>query len=98
MITAELFNAARAAIGARGFDTDTQTGIALFVGAAKNMNIALLGAAESGFFNTIASIIIGFANELPPKVAIDQARRGAGSEVRPTREELEEMFKEVDAS
>ena len=43
-------------------------------------------------------IIIGFANELPPKVAIDQARRGVGTEVRPTREELEEMFKEVDAS
>ena len=58
----------------------------------------LLGVAESSFFHTIASIIIGFANELPPKVAIDQARRGVGTEVRPTREELEEMFKEVDAT
>jgi chemotaxis protein MotA len=58
----------------------------------------LLGVAEAGFFQTIATIIIGFANELPPKVAIDQARRGVGTEVRPTREELEEMFKEVDAS
>ena len=47
--------------------------------------------------STIATIIIGFANELPPKVAIDQARRGVGTEMRPTREELEEMFKEVDA-
>ena len=58
----------------------------------------LMGHAEIGFFRTIATIIIGFANELPPKVAIDQARRGIGSEMRPTREELEEMFKEVDAS
>jgi chemotaxis protein MotA len=58
----------------------------------------LMGVAELGFFKAIATIITGFANELPPKVAIDQARRGIGSEVRPTREELEEMFKEVDAS
>jgi len=58
----------------------------------------LMGMAESGFFNTIATIIIGFANELPPKVAIDQARRGVGTEFRPTREELEEIFKEVDAT
>ena len=58
----------------------------------------LMGGVEMGFFRTIATIIIGFANELPPKVAIDQARRGVGSEMRPTREELEEIFKEVDAS
>lgn len=58
----------------------------------------LLGAAEMTFFRTIASIIIGMANDLPPKVAVDQARRGVGSEVRPTREELEAIFKEVDAS
>ena len=58
----------------------------------------LMGGTEIGFFRTIATIIIGFANELPPKVAIDQARRGVGTETRPTREELEEIFKEVDAS
>lgn len=60
--------------------------------------LELMGVTESGFFSTIATIIIGFANELPPKVAIDQARRGVGTEFRPTREELEEIFKEVDAS
>ena len=58
----------------------------------------LMGGAELGFFRTIATIITGFANELPPKVAIDQARRGVGSEVRPSREELEEIFQEVDAT
>ena len=30
-----------------------------------------LGHAEMGFFRTIASIIVGFADNLPPKVAID---------------------------
>ena len=58
----------------------------------------LMGVGEMGFFRTIATVIIGFANELPPKVAIDQARRGVGTEFRPTREELEEIFKEVDAT
>lgn len=58
----------------------------------------LLGIAELSYFRTIATIIMGFANELPPKVAIDQARRGVASELRPTREELEEIFQEVDAT
>ena len=58
----------------------------------------LLGVAELTFFKTIATIITGFANDLPPKVAIDQARRGVSTEFRPSREELEEIFKEVDAS
>jgi len=58
----------------------------------------LQGVTELSFFRTIATIITGFANDLPPKVAIDQARRGVGTEMRPTREELEEIFQEVDAS
>ncbi len=58
----------------------------------------LLGISELAFFNTIATIVVGFANDLPPKVAIDQARRGVGSEFRPSREELEEIFAEVDAT
>jgi chemotaxis protein MotA len=58
----------------------------------------LLGLAELAFFRTIATIITGFANDLPPKVAIDQARRGVASEMRPTREELETIFQEVDAT
>ena len=58
----------------------------------------LLGATEIAFFRTIAGAILKFVDEAPPKVAVEQARRGVGSEFRPTREELEEMFKEVDAS
>ena len=45
-MTPELYDRAREAIGAHGFDTATQTKIALFVGAAKNVNAAILAAIE----------------------------------------------------
>lgn len=51
------------------------------------------GAAELAFFRSIASAVLAFVRDLPPKVAIEQARRGVGSEVRPTRSELDELFK-----
>jgi chemotaxis protein MotA len=57
-----------------------------------------LGAAEMAFYRTISTVILAFVNDVPPKVAIEQARRGVGTEVRPTREELDQLFKEVEAS
>jgi hypothetical protein len=45
-LTLQLYDRARAAIAARGFDAETQTKISLFVGAAKNVNAAILGAIE----------------------------------------------------
>ena len=42
-----------------------------------------LGAAEMAFFRTITTVILAFVNDVPPKVAIEQARRGVGTEVRP---------------
>jgi chemotaxis protein MotA len=56
-----------------------------------------LGVAEMTFFRTISSIVLAFVNNVPPKVAIDQARRGVGSDMRPSREELEQLFKDVEA-
>jgi chemotaxis protein MotA len=56
-----------------------------------------LGIAELAFFRTIAKIVLGFVNDVPPKVAIDQARRGVASEVRPSREELDQLFKDAEA-
>jgi len=56
-----------------------------------------LGVQEMGFFRTITSIIVAFVNNVPPKVAIDQARRGVASDMRPTRNELDELFKEAEA-
>ena len=58
----------------------------------------ILGEEELAFFRTAAAAILGFVNDLPPKVAIEQSRRGVTSNCRPTREELDAMFKEVEAS
>lgn len=51
------------------------------------------GAAELNFFRSIAAAVLAFVRDMPPKVAIEQARRGVGSDVRPTRNELDELFK-----
>ena len=51
------------------------------------------GAAELAYFRAISSTITGFVKGMPPKVAIEQARRAVGSEVRPTRAEMDEYFK-----
>lgn len=57
-----------------------------------------LAQTEGAFFHTIASIIVGFANNMPPKVAIEVARRSISTEFRPEREELDEWFKEAEAA
>ena len=46
MIDAALYDRARDAIAAAGFDSGTQTRVALFLGAVKSLNAALLAAAE----------------------------------------------------
>jgi chemotaxis protein MotA len=56
-----------------------------------------LGAAELGFFRTISAIILGLVQDATPKVALEQARRGVGTEYRPKRADLEKLFKEVDS-
>ena len=57
-----------------------------------------LGLEEMAFYRTIAAVILGFAEDVPPKVAIDQARRGVGTDRRPTRMELDQLFKTADAA
>ena len=57
-----------------------------------------LGAAHMAFFRTINTVILAFVNDVPPKVAIEQARRSVGTEMRPSREELDQLFKEVEAA
>lgn len=56
------------------------------------------GAAELAFFRTIGAAVLGSVRDLPPKVAIEQARRGVTSEMRPSRPELDELFKTADAA
>lgn len=57
-----------------------------------------LGHDEIAFFRTAASILISYANTNPPKVAIEQGRRGVGTESRPNRQDLDQLFKDVDAA
>jgi chemotaxis protein MotA len=56
-----------------------------------------MGESEVSYFRTLGTIIEGFANSVPARVAIDQARRGVPGELRCSRERLDELFKEVDA-
>ena len=58
------------------------------------MNCSIVRPAS----RTIAAIVVGFANNLPPKVAIEMARRGVTSEFRPARDELDAWFKEAEAA
>jgi chemotaxis protein MotA len=62
------------------------------------VRMEFLGDAEIAYFRTIAVIVQGLVDSLSPKVALEQARRGVASEVRPSREELEELFKEVESA
>lgn len=58
----------------------------------------LLGMEEMTFFRTISSVILAYVNDVPPKVAIDQARRGLPTDIRPTRAELDQLFKDAEAA
>lgn len=60
--------------------------------------LELIGAAEVAYYRTLSDIIASFVDLSAPKVIIDQARRGVGSEYRPKRSELEGMFKEAEAA
>lgn len=78
----------------------TFLGILLSYGFAAPLatRMEFLGESESAFFRTMAAIIVGFANNLPPKVAIEMARRGIAREFRPERDELDNWFKEAEAA
>src|SRR5271165_994262 len=64
--------------------------------APLGVRMEFLGHTEAAYFRTISTIMVGFINDLPPKVAIDQARRGVGSEFRLNRDELDKLFAAVD--
>jgi chemotaxis protein MotA len=60
--------------------------------------LEFLGHEEIAFFRTISTIVLGYVTELPPKVAIEAARRGLNSELKPSRDQLEEMLKALDVA
>jgi chemotaxis protein MotA len=78
----------------------TFLGILLSYGFAAPLatRMEFLGHEEAAFFRLIATVMVGFAKNLPPKVAIDMARRGMASEIRPERDQLDIWFKEAEAA
>jgi len=60
------------------------------------VKMEFLGTSELAFFRTIASLAQGFVDAVPPQVAVERARRGVTSESRPSREEMEKLFAEVE--
>jgi chemotaxis protein MotA len=61
------------------------------------VKMEFVGIAEMAFFRAIAEAISSFVDNVQPKIAIERARRGLGRDVRPTAEELEEVFKAAEA-
>jgi chemotaxis protein MotA len=59
--------------------------------------LEFMGAAETSFFRTIATMVQGFADNQPPKVVLEMARRGVARESRPSQEELEALLKAIDS-
>jgi chemotaxis protein MotA len=76
----------------------TFLGILLSYGLVAPLAVRMefLGASEISFLRIIASTIPAFVGDIAPKAALEQARRGVVSEFRPTRDEMDEWFRQVD--
>jgi chemotaxis protein MotA len=59
------------------------------------MNLEFLGQAELAYSRCIADSVVGFAHGMAPIMAVEVARRGLSSDVRPSAEELEQLLKGV---
>lgn len=61
------------------------------------VNIAFVGSSEMSYFRCIATSVVGFANGMAPIMAVEVARRGLSSELKPSADELEAMLKSVNS-
>ena len=62
------------------------------------MNLEFISTARLDFTRCIASCVIGFANGMAPVTAVELGRRGLSSELRPSSDEMEQMFKSLKTS
>jgi chemotaxis protein MotA len=62
------------------------------------VNMTFVGSSEISFFRTISIAVVGFANGMAPIMAIEVARRGLSSDVKPSADELEAMLKQAAAA
>jgi chemotaxis protein MotA len=59
------------------------------------VNMEFVGSAEMAYAKCIVSSVVGFANGMAPVMAVEIARRGLSSEIKPGAEELEAMLKSL---
>jgi len=57
------------------------------------MNLEFVSAAEMDYTRCISACVIGFASGMAPVTAVELGRRGLSSELRPSADEMEQMFK-----
>lgn len=57
------------------------------------VNMHFISQAEHAYNRCIANSVIGFANGMAPVMAVEVARRGLPTEVKPTADDLEAMLK-----
>jgi chemotaxis protein MotA len=62
------------------------------------MNMTFIGASEIAYSRCIASAVIGFASGMAPIMAVEMARRGLSSEVKPEADDLEKMLKQMSSA
>jgi chemotaxis protein MotA len=59
------------------------------------VNMEFIGEAEIAYSKCIASSVVGFANGMAPIMAVEMARRGLESDLRPSAEQLEKLLKGI---
>lgn len=62
------------------------------------VNMEFICAAEMCYTRCIASSVLSFANGMAPVMAVEVARRGLQSDVRPSAEDLETMLKALNTA
>ncbi|HEV2453569.1 MAG TPA: MotA/TolQ/ExbB proton channel family protein, partial [Verrucomicrobiae bacterium] len=58
-------------------------------------NLEFITAAELEYVRCIASCVLGYAGGMAPITAVELGRRRLSSDMRPSAEEMEEMFKSI---
>jgi chemotaxis protein MotA len=58
-------------------------------------NLEFVTSAELEYIRCIAACVLGYAGGMAPITAVELGRRGLSSELRPSPDEMEEMFKTI---
>lgn len=61
------------------------------------VNMEFMNMAEMCYIRCIAASVVGFANGMSPIMAVEVARRGLSSDVKPSSDDLEAMLKALNA-